>query len=362
MSSLDEVSHYDYELSPDRIASEPLPERDASRLLCLERRTGAIAHRTFRQFPGLLRPGDLLVVNETKVVPARLVGQRTATGGKWEGLFLGVMPEGHWRLIGQTRGKLQPGESITLQHASGGASPATLQLTLRTRTETGEWTAIVDSQEDTFCLLEQFGTVPLPPYLQREQPSSLDRERYQTTFAKLPGAVAAPTAGLHFTPEILEACRRRGAEIVPVTLHVGLGTFRPMDVNQLSEHRMHSEWCDLPQPTVDAIYRTRRSGGRVIGIGTTTVRTLESVAASGPLRAWSGETSLFIRPPYEFRVVDALLTNFHLPRSTLLVLVSAFAGREQVLNAYHTAIAEQYRFYSYGDAMFIADSADDEIP
>jgi S-adenosylmethionine:tRNA ribosyltransferase-isomerase len=201
--------------------------------------------------------------------------------------------------------------------------------------------------------LDRFGTVPLPPYIRRDAPTDEDRERYQTTFAHTPGAVAAPTAGLHFTPAILDACRDRGATIATVTLHVGLGTFRPIDVERLSEHRMHREWCRVTQETVDAVSSARDAGGRIIAVGTTTVRTLESAAAAGTLQPFCGETGLFIRPPYTFRIVDALLTNFHLPRSTLLVLLAALAGRDRILSAYQTAINKRYRFYSYGDAMFV---------
>jgi S-adenosylmethionine:tRNA ribosyltransferase-isomerase len=372
--SVDLISHYDYELPAELIAGEPLPDRDASRLLTLDRRTGEVAHRTFRDFPGLLRAGDLLVLNQTRVVPAKLVGVRTATGGRWEGLFLGCTDAGDWRLIGHTRGKLQPGESLTLTAAAAGeevskpgfrkrqpddagesaARNRVLKLDLLEKSPDGEWTARPRSSEDPFVLLERYGTVPLPPYIERESPTDLDRERYQTTFARTPGAVAAPTAGLHFTPGILADCRERGVGIAFVTLHVGLGTFRPVSVERLDEHVMHHEWCELPQETIEAINASKSAGGRIVAVGTTSVRTLESVAARGPLQAWTGQTNLFIRPPYEFRVVDALLTNFHLPRSTLLVLVSTFAGRDHVLNAYYEAITHRYRFYSYGDAMFIA--------
>ena len=358
MSDPDRLSSYDYHLPPELIADRPLPQRDASRLLVLNRKSGDIQHRTFREFPSLIRPQDLLVINETRVIPAKLTGYRTATGGRWEGLFLGVTPEGAWRLIGQTRGKLQPGETITLVPGDASDLPEdSLVVTLVSRSEggSGEWTATVDRVADHLTLLAQFGSVPLPPYIERDRPSEEDQERYQTTYARTPGAVAAPTAGLHFTPEILEQCCTRGAEVAKVTLHVGLGTFRPIAVDQLSDHEMHYEWCELPQSTVDAVTATRAAGGRVVAVGTTTVRTLESAAAIGPLAAFSGETNLFIRPPYEFQVVDALLTNFHLPKSTLLVLLAAFAGREQVLAAYHAAIEEKYRFYSYGDAMFVCD-------
>ncbi|MBX3436808.1 MAG: tRNA preQ1(34) S-adenosylmethionine ribosyltransferase-isomerase QueA [Planctomycetaceae bacterium] len=355
MLDLDDPSSFDYDLPPELIADRPLPERDASRLLVLNRRSGDISHRSFRDFPSLLRPQDLLVLNETKVIPAKLAGVRTATGGRWEGLFLGVTEAGAWRIIGQTRGKLQPGESITLEppHAT---DTARLLLTLQERTDDGEWTATVEEHAAAFTLLDRFGTVPLPPYIERESPTEDDRMRYQTTYARAPGAVAAPTAGLHFTPEILDRCSAQGARLATVTLHVGIGTFRPISSSRLSEHRMHHEWCELPSGTVEAIEATRAADGRVVAVGTTTVRTLESAAAQGPLAPFSGATNLFIRPPYQFKVVDALLTNFHLPRSTLLVLLSAFAGRDPVLAAYQEAIAARYRFFSYGDAMFVTDN------
>jgi S-adenosylmethionine:tRNA ribosyltransferase-isomerase len=378
------LSAYDFRLPREQIAQAPLPSREASRLLLLDRDTGFIQHRAMTDFPEFVRPGDLLVLNETQVLPARLQGIRTATGGRWEGLFLGADGT-HWRVIGQTRGRLQPGETIRLipfstpAASSASVIPRTsaegppppieggkislervpssvhaLHLTLVHRGEEGEWRATVDSDAPYGELLEQFGTVPLPPYIRRKVPAHEDRERYQTTFARTPGSVAAPTAGLHFTRALLEQCRARGAAMAFVTLHVGLGTFRPVASEHLSGHRMHAEWCALPQSTVDAIRTTKESGGRVIAVGTTTVRTLETAAADGTLSVWSGETRLFIRPPFRFQVVDALLTNFHLPRSTLLVLVSAFAGRGRVLHAYHEAIERGYRFFSYGDAMFIA--------
>lgn len=366
------ISSYDYDLPPELIASVPLAARDASRLLVVNRAERSITHATFRDLPSYLREGDLLVVNETRVVPAKLRGVRAATGGKWEGLFLGIEGTTLWRLIGQTRGKLRPAEELSLSPADSPDSPERLRLILREQRGDGEWLVepvlssvvfgsakerpVAEQQAtpiDPWQLLDQFGTVPLPPYIERLAASPEDRERYQTTFARNPGAIAAPTAGLHFTPEVFEACRSRGVEVAPLTLHVGIGTFRPVTTQRLDDHVMHFEYGELPAPTVEAIHRTRQRGGRIIAVGTTAVRTLESVAHSGPLRAWSGETNLFIRPPYEFQVVNALVTNFHLPKSTLLVLVSAIAGRDLILEAYRQATAERYRFFSYGDAMLI---------
>lgn len=353
----DLIDSYDYALPPERIADTPAARRDAARLLTLNRAAQSIGHRSIGELPDLLRPGDLLVFNETRVLPARLQGVRTQTGGRWEGLFLGAAKDGAWRIIGKTRGTLTEGETITIPCPAdraaevGNASP--LILMLEARGEEGEWRVRSDQPGSPAELLEQYGSMPLPPYIRREQPRADDRERYQTVFARTPGAVAAPTAGLHFTPELLAGCAARGIARAFVTLHVGLGTFRPVTAARLSEHVMHHEWCALPESTVKAIAATRQNGGRVVAVGTTVVRTLESVAARGPLAAWSGETNLLIRAPYEFRVVDALLTNFHLPRSTLLALVYAFAGRDFMRHAYETAIAEGYRFYSYGDAMLI---------
>ncbi len=352
MTDADRIDLYDYQLPPELIARVPAERRDASRLLVLSRTTGEIEHRTFSDLPVLLRPGDLLVVNETQVVPARLLGVRTATGGRWEGLFLRAEQEHVWRIIGHTRGKLQPGETLTLNSPHAETNSATLELELLEKQDDGEWLARPRSEIETLALLDQFGQMPLPPYMERDA-QALDVLRYQTTYARQPGAVAAPTAGLHFTPELLQRCRERGIETARVTLHVGLGTFRPVSAERLSEHVMHSEWCHLPQDTVDKIQQTKSAGGRIVAVGTTSVRTLEAVAQQGPLREWSGSTNLFIKPGFEFRVVDQLITNFHLPKSTLLVLVSTFAGRSHILNAYESAIANRYRFYSYGDAMLI---------
>ena len=347
------LSDYDYKLPRELIASEPLPQRDESRLLVIDRASGELSHHQVHDLPSLLQPGDCLVLNDTKVVPARLLGRRTATGGKWEGLFLNRTETGLWRLIGETRGKLQPGEKITVISAHRPDSHDTLILTLREKEPDGIWTAEVESDTETFELLQHFGTVPLPPYIQRKLANEQDRSRYQTTFSRKPGAVAAPTAGLHFTPELLAACRERNIQHAYVTLHIGLGTFRPIVVENLNDHRMHSEWCELTPETADRLNSTRQTGGRIIAIGTTAVRTLETAAHIGTIQPFRDETDLFIRPPYEFRAVECLLTNFHLPKSSLLVLVSAFTGIALTKTAYRHAIDKKYRFYSYGDAMLI---------
>jgi len=355
---MDDLSAYDYHLPPELIAARPAAVRDEARLLVVDRRTGSIAHRTIRDLPSLLKRGDRLVLNDTRVLPARLFGIRVGTGGRWEGLYLGCDDRGDWRMLSQTRGKLQAGEIILIPVPRTASNAAThdeerpLKLVLREKGDEGIWRAQPMIEASPLELLDRFGTMPLPPYIRRLATEE-DAQRYQTTFAKVPGAVAAPTAGLHFTPELLAACRERGIEQTHVTLHVGIGTFRPISVERLSEHRMHAEWCDLSAEAAEAINRTRQCGGRIIAVGTTSVRTLESAAADGSIAEWRGETNLFIRPPYEFRVVDCLLTNFHLPKSTLLVLVSAFADRDLIREAYATAIAERYRFYSYGDAMLV---------
>ncbi len=351
MSDFDLVSTYDYRLPPELIADVPLERRDASRMMTVDRTTGDIAHRSVTDLPALLRPDDVLVLNETRVIPAALRGVRTATGGKWEGLFLGATGTGDWRIIGQTRGRLQAGETLTISGPD--AADDSLELRLVEKLDDGEWLVAPDSADDPLVLLDRFGGVPLPPYIERRRPKPEDRDRYQTVFARSPGAIAAPTAGLHFSEDLLNSCRKQGAAIARLTLHVGLGTFRPVKTVRTSEHAMHSEWCELPKAAAEAIQACKATGGRVIAVGTTCVRTLETVAASGPVREWSGETDIFIRPPYEFRVVDGLLTNFHLPRSTLLMLVCAFAGRDLVMQAYKSAIGERYRFYSYGDCMLM---------
>jgi S-adenosylmethionine:tRNA ribosyltransferase-isomerase len=350
---MDELASYNYQLPPELIAGEPLAQRDMSRMLVVDRSSGTLQHRHVRDLPEILRPGDRLVLNDTQVVPARLFGSRTASGGKWEGLFLETLSSGQWRLIGQAGGRLRPGEAITVVPAHWPENSERLTLTLIECDADGVWTSIPSSNEPALDLLRRFGTVPLPPYIRRKLGRETDWHRYQTTYARRPGAVAAPTAGLHFTPELLAACAARGIERSFVTLHVGIGTFRPIAVERLSEHVMHREWCEISQETCRELSQIRRQAGRIVAVGTTCVRTLETASRHGCFEPWSGETNLFIRPPYQFQGVDCLLTNFHLPRSTLLVLVSAFAGLDLIRTAYETAVRERYRFYSYGDAMLI---------
>lgn len=352
-AEIDDLDTYSYDLPEELIAREPTEQRDGARLLVLNRAEQSIEHRTIRDLPELLRAGDRLVLNDTQVVPARIVGYRTETGGRWEGLFLRRGEGRDWHFLSQTRGRLQPGETVTLTsiHAPDDWPP--LVIRLLDRDGDGVWRAQPDSDVDAFDLLQRYGTVPLPPYIQRKVAADSDWQRYQTTFARTPGSVAAPTAGLHFTPELLSECQQNGIDHSRLTLHVGIGTFRPISVQSLSAHQMHSEWCELSEATATEIRQTQLAGGRIVSIGTTSVRTLETAARSGSVQPFSGNTSLFIRPPYEFQAVDCLLTNFHLPKSTLLVLVSTLAGIEFIRRAYRIAVEERYRFFSYGDAMLI---------
>ncbi|MCC7419417.1 MAG: tRNA preQ1(34) S-adenosylmethionine ribosyltransferase-isomerase QueA [Planctomycetaceae bacterium] len=348
---MDRLSDYDYSLPPGLIATAPPAEREAARLLVVHRRSQRWEHATIRDLPQFLRPGDCLVLNDTRVLPARLRGLREATGGKWEGLYLSSRKDGCWRLLSHSRGRLLDREFVDVTHASDPSHRLRLQLI--EREADGVFVFRPESERSFLDLLDEFGTVPLPPYIGRDEPTAADRERYQTMFAREPGSVAAPTAGLHFTPELFARCADQGVQRATVTLHVGVGTFRPVNVENLADHHMHSEWCTVPEVTVRQIDATRSAGGRVVAVGTTTVRTLESAAREGSLRPWQGETNIFIRPPWTFRTIDALLTNFHLPKSTLLILISALAGRDLILAAYQAAIEARYRFFSYGDAMLI---------
>ena len=351
---MDEADLYDYDLPRELVAQEPLADRASARLLHLRRSDGAVAHRHVRDLPALLRPGDLVVVNDSRVLPARLVGRRATTGGKWEGLFLRTEAAGDhagaWVLLAQSRGRLAPGERVVLLDRAG--QPAA-ELELVGRAEGGAWLARPAAAEPAAAILERVGRVPLPGYIRGGAECPGDVERYQTVYAREPGSVAAPTAGLHFTAALLETLAARGVALARVTLHVGLGTFRPITAARIDDHPMHAEWCACPAETAAAVRAAHAQGGRVVAVGTTAVRTLETAAVSGTIGPWSGTTDLFIRPGFPFRAVNCLLTNFHLPRTTLMVLVGALAGRESIARAYAAAIRERYRFLSYGDAMFI---------
>jgi S-adenosylmethionine:tRNA ribosyltransferase-isomerase len=337
----------DYALPLELIAQQPCPERDQSRLLVTRRAGQSLEHRLFHDLPDLLSSGDLLVLNDTRVLPARLVGWRDRTGGKWEGLFLRQRLDGLWELFARrSYDAAAEGETILVELGP-------LRLELVVRTAEGHWLARPDQPGTPPELLARHGHLPLPRFIRNGKADGADQECYQTVYARRAGAVAAPTAGLHFTPRLFEALERRGVGRAFVTLHVGLGTFQSIQVADYRKHPMHREWGELPAGTVDAIHACKDRGGRVVAVGTTSVRVLETVAALGPLRAWSGETELFIHLPYQFRAVDALVTNFHLHRTTLRLLVAAFAGTELTYRAYQTAVEQRYRFYSYGDAMLI---------
>jgi S-adenosylmethionine:tRNA ribosyltransferase-isomerase len=328
------IDDFDYELPPELIAQHPSASRPGSRLLALSGET--LADHRFADLPQLLSPGDLLVLNDTRVIKARMFGKKE-TGGRIEVLIERLLPEN---------------EALAQVHAGRAAKPgSTLELdgglSLRVLAREGEFYRL-RFPDDALSLLERHGSVPLPPYI-THAPESEDAARYQTVYARAPGAVAAPTAGLHFDEALLAALAKRGVESAYVTLHVGAGTFQPVRVKNLADHRMHSERCEIPKSTADAIGATRKRGGKVVAVGTTTVRCLEASGAT----AGGAETDLFITPGFEFRIVDRLITNFHLPRSTLLVLVSAFAGLEPIRRAYRHAVERRYRFYSYGDAMLI---------
>lgn len=347
---MSELERYAYDLPKQLIAQQPAVCRTDARLLVVDRQCRSLQHKYIRDLPEILRRHDCLVINDTRVVPARLVGRRQSTGGHWEGLFLESSADGLWRLMCKTRGRLKPGDTVTLIDAAGQEA---VRLQLGVRQPDGTWIARPLANLDTVALLERVGRVPLPPYIRKGEMVDSDRHNYQTVYAQTPGAVAAPTAGLHFTRALLDRLAERGVELCPLTLHVGPGTFRPITAAALAEHRMHSEWGRVTQETIDRIEACRGQGGRIVAVGTTSVRLLETAAAEGRLKPFVGYTDLFIRPPYEFRAVDALLTNFHLPRTTLLVLVRTFGGDELISQAYDEAIRQQYRFYSYGDAMLI---------
>ena len=341
-----DVKDFDYELPEELIAQDPLLDRSSSRLMVLDKTTGEIEHKIFKNIVDYLKPGDCLVLNNTKVIPARLFGVKEGTEAKIELLLLKRNADDVWETLVKPGKKCKIGTRITFGEGL----------------LVGEIIDVVDdgnrliqfSYEGIFEeILDKLGQMPLPPYITHQLQ---DKNRYQTVYAKYDGSAAAPTAGLHFTPELLERIKAMGVEIAEVTLHVGLGTFRPVKVDVIEEHHMHSEFYRIEQSEADKINRAKAFGHRVIAVGTTSTRTLESAAeADGLLRAKSGWTEIFIYPGYQFKVIDALITNFHLPQSTLVMLVSALAGRAHILHAYETAVAEKYRFFSFGDAMFIAD-------
>ncbi len=345
-----DVQEYDYDLPHELIAQQPLAQRTDARLLVVDRAQASISHHYVRDLPDLLNPSDCLVFNDTRVVPARLVGHRQLTGGRWEGLFLASDQSGVWKLLGKTRGKLAPGERVVLYDQEGRDS---LNLELIRKETGGVWWAKPQSNEPAEIVLQRIGRIPLPCYIRSGMASSQDSSRYQTVFAQHSGSAAAPTAGLHFSADLIERLRARCVSTAMVTLHIGLDTFRPIKTNTVEQHAMHAEWGRIEPQAVAEITRSQSAGGRVVAVGTTAVRILETASQSGELQPWQGETRLFIHRGYKFRTVDVLLTNFHLPRSTLLVLVHTFGGGDLVRRAYQAAIDESYRFYSYGDAMLI---------
>jgi S-adenosylmethionine:tRNA ribosyltransferase-isomerase len=339
-----DLSDYDFALPPERIAQQPPPSRDGGRLLCLDRARGAIGHARIRDLPSQLQPGDLLVLNATRVLPARLRG-RKSSGGSAEALLLAPLAEGRHRALLRARGRLRVGQKLVFERGSAASEAEIAALE-----PDGSVVLAFASDASPYAL----GETPLPPYIRRSAARAEDAERYQTTYARTPGSVAAPTAGLHLSESLLRALDARGIERAELVLHVGVGSFRPLTAEQLASRRLHAEWFELPESTALAIDAARRRGRRVVAVGTTTARVLETRAREGGrVEPGRGETELFLAPGDRFRVVDALLTNFHLPRSSLLLLVAAFAGREAVLRAYAQAVRAGYRFYSYGDAMLV---------
>ncbi|BBW95453.1 tRNA preQ1(34) S-adenosylmethionine ribosyltransferase-isomerase QueA [Geobacillus sp. FSL W8-0032] len=339
------VELFDFHLPEELIAQTPLPDRAASRLMVLDKRTGAIRHETFRNMISYLNPGDCLVLNDTRVMPARLYGEKAETGGTVEVLLLKQLDGDRWETLVKPGKRVKPGTKLTF---GGGKLEAVCLDTLEHGGRVLEF-----SYDGLFYeVLAELGEMPLPPYIKEKLD---DPERYQTVYAREIGSAAAPTAGLHFTEELLDAIREKGVQIVFITLHVGLGTFRPVQVDDVEKHDMHAEFYQMSEETAETLNRVREQGGRIIAVGTTSTRTLETIAGrhAGRFVAESGWTDIFIYPGYEFKGIDGLVTNFHLPKSTLIMLVSALAGREHILHAYEVAVQERYRFFSFGDAMLI---------
>ena len=337
-------SDFYYDLPEELIAQDPLTDRASSRLMVLDKLSGSIEHRTFRDITGYLKKGDCLVCNDTKVIPARLLGTKKDTGGAVEILLLKRLSADSWECLVRPGKKMRRGAEVEFGDGL---------LTGKVTDQKDDGNRIVEFSYDGIFeeILDKLGTMPLPPYITHKL---ADPSRYQTVYAKYDGSAAAPTAGLHFTPELLKEIQDMGVHIAYVTLHVGLGTFRPVKEDDILDHKMHSEWYEVTKETADIINETKKTGGSIICVGTTSTRTIESVADdNGVVRPGTGETDIFIYPGYRFKVLDAPITNFHLPESTLVMLVSALAGRENVLNAYRCAVEERYRFFSFGDAMFI---------
>lgn len=333
-----------YDLPEELIAQTPLEKRDTSRLMVLDRETGAVTHKHFYDIIDYLEEGDLLVVNDSRVLPARIYGIKDETGAKVEFLLLNQVNGNNWETLCKPGKKAKVGAKFTFGNGI-------LKATVIEVKEDGNRVVSFECDENFYTALDKIGQMPLPPYITEELK---DNERYQTVYSRELGSAAAPTAGLHFTPELLDKIKKKGIRIARVTLHVGLGTFRPVKVEDVSNHKMHSEHYEIPEETAKLINETKANGKRVIAVGTTSCRTLESVATFfGEIKPCDGFTDIFIYPGYEFKVLDGLITNFHLPESTLIMLVSAFAGYENTMNAYKTAVDEKYRFFSFGDAMFI---------
>ena len=338
------TSDFYYDLPEELIAQDPLEDRTASRLLVLDRKTGAVKHKIFSDVIDYLNEGDCLVINNTRVIPARLIGEKEGTGGKVEVLLLKRRANDVWETLVKPGKKLKPGAKITF--GDGRLRAEVLEVV-----EEGNRLVKFYYEGIFEEILDSLGEMPLPPYITHKLE---DKEMYQTVYAKFDGSAAAPTAGLHFTKELLNKIEEKGIKIASITLHVGLGTFRPVKVDDVNNHHMHTEWYEVNTEAADIINETKRNGGRVICVGTTSCRTIESVADdNGYMKAKTGETDIFIYPGYKFKVMDGLITNFHLPESTLVMLVSAFAGKENVLSAYETAVKERYRFFSFGDAMIL---------
>ena len=336
------IHDFDYELPEALIAQTPVEPRDSSRLLVLDRQSGDMRHQIFSQIVDHIQPGDLLIANDTKVMPARLLGKRADTGGRVEVFLLHRRSQDLWEVLVKPGKRMRPGQRVWFDDS--------LSCVVEDVTEYGG-RIVRFLYEGLFeTVLDALGETPLPPYIHQKL---ADPDRYQTVYARERGSAAAPTAGLHFTPELMNKVRDKGASFAFVTLNIGLGTFRPVRIESIADHVMHREFYSISPDTVDRILENKRQGGRIIAVGTTAVRTLESAAVTGQLTAGSAWSELFIYPGFQFRIIDALITNFHLPQSTLLMLVSAFAGRENVLAAYREAVRQQYRFFSFGDAMFI---------